>query len=135
MVFLKEYEILHKKAKEDFIAAMYLLDGYNNQGLELNLEIIFFHFQQCAEKLIKSLLDYNNIKFSHIHDIEKLIYMLNNNKIYTKLDIKKLIDLNEYAVEGRYAVINDDINDIDTYIDILEKLTLHVEKTISEEKD
>jgi len=100
MVFLKEYEKLYIKAKEDFVAATYLLDGYNNHGLELNLEIIFFHFQQSAEKLIKSLLDYNGVKFSYIHDIEKLISILDKNNIYVECDIKKLIDLTGYAVEG-----------------------------------
>jgi HEPN domain-containing protein len=135
MVFLKEYEKLYTKAKEDFVAAIYLLDGYNNHKLELNLEIIFFHFQQSAEKLIKSLLDYSGVKFSHIHDIEKLINMLEKNNIYVEYDIKKLIDLTGYAVEGRYSVILDDIEDTDIYIAILKKLSLHVEKTIKNEED
>ena len=47
--FLKQYEILFIKAKEDLVAAKYLLDGFNHHNLELNLDIIFFHLQQCAE--------------------------------------------------------------------------------------
>jgi HEPN domain-containing protein len=56
---LKQYEILLFKSEEDFIASKYLLDGFNNHNLELNLDIIFFHMQQALEKLMKCLLDFN----------------------------------------------------------------------------
>jgi hypothetical protein len=39
--FLKQYEILLLKAKEDFKAAKYLYDGFQNHNLALNLEIIY----------------------------------------------------------------------------------------------
>jgi len=120
--FLKQYEILFLKAKEDFVAAKYLLDGFNNHNLELNLEIVFFHFQQCAEKLIKSLLDLHNIKFPHSHDIEDLINLLNKNNIQSIDNIELLEDLSEYAVEGRYAIVHDDLYNADKYIVILNKL-------------
>jgi len=132
--FLKQYEILITKAKEDFVAANYLLDGYNNHNLELKLEIIYFHLQQCAEKSIKSLLDFKNIKFPHTHDIEELINILNENNIKISNGIEKLTDLTEFTVDGRYAVVHDDLDDAEKYIDILKQLALHVEKVIKEEE-
>jgi len=37
-------------------------------------------------------------------------------------DIECLIELNDYAVEGRYSIIHDDINEADRYIVVLERL-------------
>ena len=135
MAFIKPYKTLHNKAKEDFVAALYLLDGFNNHGLELKLEIIFFHFQQCAEKLVKSILDYHGIKYPHIHDIEKLINLLEENKIYIEVNTETLIKLTEYAVDGRYDIIHDDMEDTSKYIDVLKKFFLHVEKIITKKED
>ena len=77
--FLKQYEILFKKAKVDLHGAKLLLTSFNNGDVELELEVIFFHLQQCAEKLIKTLLDFNKIKFPHSHDIEDLRSILEVN--------------------------------------------------------
>lgn len=128
--FLKQYEILFKKAKVDLHTAKILLISFDNGDIELELEVIFFHLQQCAEKLMKTILDFNNIKFPHTHDLKNLINLLNKNKINTILEIKSLELLTEYAVEGRYAVIHDDLEDTDKYIKILNKLLEFVKKAI-----
>ncbi|MBL0709099.1 MAG: HEPN domain-containing protein [Sulfurimonas sp.] len=128
--FLKQYEILLIKAKEDLVASKYLLDGFNHHNLELKLEIVFFHFQQCAEKLIKTILDFNTIKFPHSHDIEDLIKLVRLNNIIIISNIDELVSLSEYAVEGRYAIIHDDLDDADKYIKILDELLEFVEKDI-----
>ncbi|MCK9373345.1 MAG: HEPN domain-containing protein [Sulfuricurvum sp.] len=119
---LKQHEILFIKAKEDFVAAKYLLDGFNHHGLELNLEIIFFHFQQCAEKLIKTVLDIHNIKFPHTHDLDNLMTLLEENEIFLFDDLEELLPLTDFAVEGRYSIIHDDLNDSDKYITLLNTL-------------
>ena len=128
--FLRQYEILFTKAKEDLTVAKYLLDGFHNHNLELNLEIIFFHLQQCAEKLIKAFLDFNKIKFPHTHDLKELISLMEDHQINFINDVKPFILLTQYAVEGRYAVIHDDLEDADEYIEILEKLLLFVESKL-----
>jgi len=128
--FLRQYEIFFIKANEDFVASKYLLDGFNNHNLELNLEIVFFHFQQCAEKLIKTLLDYNNIKFPHSHDIEDLINLIRINNINIITEVDLLVPLTEFAVEGRYAILHDDLDDADKYIRILDKLLELVKQKI-----
>ncbi len=127
--FLKQYEILFLKANEDLVASKYLLDGFNNHNLELNLEIVFFHFQQCAEKLIKTILDYNSIKFPHNHNIRELIKIASDNLIVID-KIDELSQLTQYAVEGRYAVIHDDLDDADKYIQILDDLLEFIKKEI-----
>jgi HEPN domain-containing protein len=127
--FLKQYKVLFLKAKEDLVASKYLLDGFNNHNLELNLEIVFFHFQQCAEKLIKTILDYNHIKFPHNHNIRELIKIANDSKI-TINNIDELSQLTQYAVEGRYAIIHDDLDDAEKYIGILNELLVFVQKEV-----
>lgn len=128
--FLKQYEILLKKAKVDFHTAQILLKSFNAGDTELELEIIFFHLQQSAEKLIKAILDLNKIKFPHTHDLKSLINLINANNIDIIENIILLVPLSEYAVEGRYAVIHDDLDDTDKYIEILDKLLEFVKKEI-----
>jgi len=129
-IFLKQYEVLFIKAQEDLVASKYLLDGFNNHNLVLNLEIVCFQFQQCAEKLIKSLLDFNQVKFPHSHDIEDLIKLTILNKIKTISEVSQLIPLTEYAVEGRYSIIHDDLDDADKYVELLDELLEFTKESI-----
>lgn len=55
---------------------------------------------------------------------------MKENKIKVFDGSKRLIDLSEYAVEGRYAVIYDDLEDANKYIKILEKLVEFVKAEI-----
>jgi len=111
--FLKTYEILYKKAKVDLNASKVMLKSFEDGNIELDLEIIYFHFQQCIEKLIKSYLDYKGIKFPHTHDLKNLIdIMKDNNLLFIKDEyIDYIILLTQYAVEGRYSIIHDDLED------------------------
>jgi len=120
--FLKQYEILYRKAKSDLELAKYAIDGINNGDLEIEIDSIAFHLQQSAEKMMKSVLDYQGIKFPKTHDLELLINLINKNQIPLDINLDRLIYLNDYAVEGRYAVIHDDLEDIDYYINIIENL-------------
>jgi len=128
--FLNQYEILFLKAKEDLAAGLYLLDGFENHNLEVNIEIVFFHFQQCAEKFLKSLLDFHGVQFPRTHDLEALIQLMNLNQISVTAPIEKLLPLNDYAVEGRYAILHDDLADSESYGNILTALKNDVENLI-----
>jgi len=128
--FLKQYEILLNKAKVDLHRAKILFNSFKNGDKELELEVIYFHFQQCAEKLLKALLDFNNIKFPHTHDIEDLIELINGKKINILLNTNNLEDLSEYAVDRRYSVLHDDLDDADKYIKILDELLEFVKKAL-----
>lgn len=131
---MRQYEIYLLKAIDDFNAGKYLLDGYLVHGLEIKLEIVFFHLQQSAEKLLKAMLDFYHIKFPKTHDIEDLLGLCRSNNIVLIENVDILIDLTDYAVEGRYAVIHDDLQDVDKYIAVLENLRTVVEKHILNEK-
>ncbi len=131
MEFMRQYEILHKKARTDLKVAKNLLEDFNNGDDELDLEVIIFHLQQCAEKVLKSILAYNKIHFTKTHNIKVLIDASKDNSIDLIKNIEDLAPLSEYAVEGRYAIIHDDLEDTDKYIEILDKLLEFVKSEIS----
>ena len=110
--FLNQYEILFNKAKADLFAANVLYARFNEGNSELDLEVICFHLQQCAEKLIKAVLSKRQINYPKIHDLETLLTILNINDIDLKPDRNLLIELSDYAVEGRYAIMHDDLENI-----------------------
>jgi len=128
--FLKQYEILYRKAKVDLTTARVILASFEDGNVDLELSVIFFHLQQCAEKCIKSFLDFHQIKFPHTHDLKNLINLLEDNNICFIKEVDLIILLTQYAVEGRYAIIHDDLDDTDKYIEILDELLGFVEKEI-----
>ena len=115
-------ELFFYKVVIDLNSAKYLLEGYENETLEIDIEKIYFELQQSAEKLLKSILSSNNIKFPKSHDIEQLINVCEENQIKLIDEIEIIIELSDYAVEGRYSIIHDDINESDKYIKLLERI-------------
>ncbi|RJQ30785.1 HEPN domain-containing protein [Candidatus Parcubacteria bacterium] len=85
-----------KKAEEDEFAGEIILKDGNF------FTPACFHFQQAAEKLLKSLLIFHDIEFSKTHDLLELETLL----LEIEPDIKdceeELILLNRYSVEVRY---------------------------------
>jgi len=98
------------------------LEDFENGDEELDMEVIMFHLQQSVEKLLKSLLAYNKLHFTKTHSIEYLLDTITENNIEIVENTDKLIPLSEFAVEGRYAIIHDDLNDTDEYIVIVDGL-------------
>ena len=117
--FMKHYKVLLNKAKVDLKAALNLHDDISRGDEELDYEVVLFHLHQCAEKFIKSLLAFHEIDYPKVHDLEKLANLLNENHISTELDIELLIELSDYAVEGRYAFLQEEIEDIEKHINML----------------
>jgi HEPN domain-containing protein len=120
--FLRQYEILYKKARTDLKVAKNILEDFENGDDELDLEVIMFHLQQSAEKLIKALLAYNCLHFTKTHSIAYLLDAISENSIEIIEDAEKLIPLTEFAVEGRYAILHDDLGDVDKYIEMVSEL-------------
>ncbi len=110
------------KAIIDLNSAKYLLNGFNEENIEIDIDKIYFELQQSAEKTLKSILSKHSIVFPKSHDIEQLIDLCMSNKITLINDIEKLVELSDYAVEGRYSIINDDINESDDFIRLIESL-------------
>jgi HEPN domain-containing protein len=132
--FLKTYQILYRKAVVDLNSAKVILASFNEGNIELDLEVICFHLQQSSEKLIKTILDFNKIKYKNTHDLKNLTNLLGKHDINLEC-IEKLLPLSVYAVDGRYDTIQDDINDIDIYINILDDLTVSIRIILNQEED
>ncbi len=125
--FLSQYSIFFNKANTDLKVAEYLL---NSEDEEIDMEVIYFHLQQAAEKYIKSLLSFNKIHFEKIHDIQKLMSLCEDNTIELPEYTQKLVALNPFAVEGRYGLIVEDMHDASGYIVLIKKLRNFVEKKL-----
>lgn len=110
------------KATIDFNSAKALFELFEANKLDIDIDKVYFELQQSAEKLLKAILSKNGIKFNKTHDIDKLISLCDENSIELIDNIDELISLNDYAVEGRYDIICDDIEDSDQYFIIVEKL-------------
>jgi HEPN domain-containing protein len=117
--FPHQYEILFKKADADLALVEYAL-ALEDKPIEV--DIIFFHLQQAVEKYLKALVCYNEIHFEKIHDIDKIIILCRSNSIEIPDYIDVFVELNPYAVEGRYAVMADDIDDAEGYAKLLKQL-------------
>jgi len=110
------------KAIIDFNSGKYLLKSFENDEVDIDIEKIYFDFQQSSEKLLKSLLTYNKVDIEKTHDIYKLLKLCKLHNIILEENIEILSDLTEYAVEGRYGIICDDLNDTQTYIQAISTL-------------
>lgn len=130
--FLKPYQMLLKKSIVDLNSAKVIFISFEEGNIDLDLEVVMFHLQQSAEKIIKAILDYNHIKFPHTHDLKDLVDLLNDNDIVIA-KVEKLISLSIYAVEGRYGMIHDDLNDVGKYMAILDEIIHFVSNIIKKE--
>jgi HEPN domain-containing protein len=110
--YLNQYEILYNKAKADLFAANVLYVRLLEGNSELDLEVICFHLQQSAEKIMKAILSKNQIYYPKIHDLETLVNLLTENNIDLHTNHELLLELNDYAVEGRYAMMHEELDSI-----------------------
>jgi len=130
--FLKQYQILFRKANVDYRSAQNLYEDFQQGDSELDIDVILFHLQQCAEKCLRSILSFRKINFPKVHDLELLAKMVYENRIALELNIDDLIELNDFAVESRYAIIHDDLDNAEQYFQLLKKLVEQTEDLISD---
>jgi HEPN domain-containing protein len=131
--YLNQYEILYNKAKADLFAANVLYSRLLEGNSELDLEVICFHLQQSAEKLMKAVLSKNQIYYPKIHDLETLLNVLTENNIDFHTNQELLFELNDYAVEGRYAVMHEEFKSIKEIFTLLTDMANEAGKIINEE--
>ena len=127
--FLKQYEIFYKKAKIDLKVAQNILRDLRNGDDDLDFDTVYFHLQQAAEKLLKSILSFYEVRFPKIHDIAELLELFKENKIAIILDAEILLPLSYYAVSGRYMILTE-VENPDKYIDFLIILTKYVSEIL-----
>jgi HEPN domain-containing protein len=94
--------ILLKKAEEDAIAVR---EFAGND--EIADSIIGFHAQQAVEKWLKAVTAANGTRHSTIHDIDRLIEIVEESGVEVPLDRDRLAVLTQYAVPLRYDELLD----------------------------
>lgn len=122
--YLEQYKIFILKSRQDLDLVREVLDNKN-----VAPEIIFFHLQQSVEKLIKSLFTYHSVLFPKTHDLEKLADLAEEHGILLPSFIDRLFDLSPYAVDGRYAIIHDDLHDITMILEQAEQFYRFVQNS------
>ena len=70
-----------------------------------DIEIIGFHAQQAVEKATKAWLSYTGTEYPKTHDITLLLNLLRQNGESIPERFESLIDLNDFAVQFRYEIL------------------------------
>lgn len=94
--------ILLKKAEEDATAVREFAGNP-----EIADSIIGFHAQQAVEKWLKAVTAANGVRHSTIHDIDRLIEIVEATGVEVSLDRDSLAVLTQYAVPMRYDELLD----------------------------
>lgn len=94
--------ILLKKAEEDATAVREFAGNP-----EIGDSIIGFHAQQAVEKWLKAVTAASGVRHSTIHDIDRLIEIVEATGIEVPLDRDRLAVLTQYAVPFRYDELLD----------------------------
>lgn len=70
-----------------------------------------FHAQQAIEKALKAVLSANGIAFRRTHDIAELLDLLSDRGLPAPPFAESLDELNPFAVEARYGLVNPGVLD------------------------
>lgn len=95
-------QVLARKAQDD-ARAMKLLAS----EAEISDEIVGFHAQQAIEKWLKSVMMLHGMEEARIHDLGRLLEILEQAAIDLPPAADRLDDLSIYAVPLRYADLLD----------------------------
>jgi len=93
-------EIFLLTARRDEQAFSTLADDPN-----LHDSLAGFHAQQAIEKALKAVLAHSGVPFRRTHDIAELLDMLEDAGLAAPPHADRLDELNPYAVEMRYELI------------------------------
>lgn len=121
--FLHQYEIFIRKAHADLKSAEIL---FKADDVEIDISIVLFHLQQAAEKFLKALVSNHGTHFEKIHDLRRLIDLCHECGIVLPSYVEDFMELNPFAVEGRYSLIHDDMADVERFIDLLKQFEVFV---------
>ena len=100
--FSETSRILLRKAEEDATAVREFA-----ANPEIGDSIIGFHAQQAVEKWLKAVTAASGVRHSTIHDIDRLIEIVEATGIEVPLDRDRLAVLTQYAVPFRYDELLD----------------------------
>jgi HEPN domain-containing protein len=69
---------------------------------EAYLEDLCYHAQQAAEKSIKAVFLHRGLTFPYVHDLAKLLTLLENSGLKVPRYVRRAEPLTRFAVETRY---------------------------------
>ena len=114
----EKWQILLRKAKADLNAATIL---YRGNGM--SKEVVMFHLEQAVEKLIKAVLDKNNINYAEIENLFELIKLSQERFDFDNEQLNLLGELNEYRFEEYSENLElNDVKDIDKYFNFVNEV-------------
>jgi HEPN domain-containing protein len=116
-------------ARKDLRAAEILRDQP-----EVGDGIVGFHAQQAAEKALKAWLTILGIDFPRTHDLSLLIHQLDEGGVEVA-SLWELLDLNPFAVQLRYEIVDDEPLDHEATLRQVTALLKQVEALLSDEQD
>jgi HEPN domain-containing protein len=96
--------LLLSKARADKLVLDKLADD-----LEIADDVIGFHAQQAVEKLLKAVLANRNVEYPRIHDIDRLVDLLESHDGSLPPQARQLDELTPWATQLRY----DDLLDME----------------------
>jgi HEPN domain-containing protein len=97
--------------------------------------IVGFHAQQAAEKALKAWLTILGIDFPRTHDLSLLIHKLDTGGGVEVTRLWDLLDLNPFAVQLRYELLDEEPLDYEATLEQVAALLEHVEGILTEEGD
>jgi HEPN domain-containing protein len=97
---LKGAKLLLSKAKDDEILLEEIITNER-----IREEIVGFHAQQAAEKLLKAFLMARSIPYRRTHDLRELIDLIKDHGIKFPELLMEIRTLSPFAVEFRYDYI------------------------------
>ena len=92
---------------------------------EIATEILGFHAQQAAEKMLKAALAYHQIKILFTHRLTDLIDSLRDHGVVFPQDLEEVRYLTPFAVEFRYSILDEEDNeafDVQASLALLKRL-------------
>lgn len=123
---IEQVENLLTLARRDLRAAEVLCDRP-----EVGEGIVGFHAQQATEKALKAWLTFLGIAYPRTHDLSLLLYKLEEGGA----DVARwweLLDLNPFAVQFRYEILDDEPLDHQVTLARVKALLNEVEGLIEE---
>jgi len=94
-------KLVEKAGQDEFVVDRLIHDP------ETPPEILGFHLEQAAEKLLKAALSFSQIGFPQTHQLVVLLDLLRDHRIQPPKEFEQLRILAPYAVQLRYDFIEE----------------------------
>ena len=100
---LEPWAVLLAKAAQDEYVVDTLIDLADSPD-----EVLGFHLQQAAEKILKAALLSLNVEYRFTHNLGELVFLIKKSGCTIPADLDEIRELTPYATEWRYDFIPDE---------------------------